>query len=325
MDETPPVGLQELLRGGQIGPAVVVPAGRGGAFIVVEVLLRDLLPWEQHVHPHEGPGAHPALAHGLRLLELHPDLAEAAGAVGGVAQEAGYALNPGDVLQVSVWKETELTRDVLVRPDGRISFPLVGDIAAAGTTPEAVQGAIAERLEKYIPDPVVTVSLAAANGNKIYVLGKVARPGEYMMVRPLDVMQALAMAGGLNTFASENKIRILRRDASGKLVFIDEVHTPDSSRYWYADDYEARVAAGQEPRSLDKEYVRRWLADQGYGGDGPPPELTAEVRIEAARRYIAAYELVTGKVFVADDSAPLARIEAGHLRWPAIRVDPGAS
>ena len=133
-----------------------------------------------------------------------------------IAQESGYGLNPGDVLQVSVWKEAELTRDVLVRPDGKISFPLVGDIVAAGTTPEAVQGALAERLQKYIPDPVVTVSLAAANGNKVYVLGKVARPGEYMMVRPLDVMQALAMAGGLNTFASENKVMILRRDGAGK-------------------------------------------------------------------------------------------------------------
>jgi polysaccharide export outer membrane protein len=133
-----------------------------------------------------------------------------------VAQESGYGLNPGDVLQVSVWKEAELTRDVLVRPDGKISFPLVGDIVAAGNTPETVQGALAERLQKYIPDPVVTVSLGAANGNKVYVLGKVARPGEYIMARPLDVMQTLAMAGGLNTFASENKVVILRRDGAGK-------------------------------------------------------------------------------------------------------------
>lgn len=132
------------------------------------------------------------------------------------AEEGGYALNPGDVLQVSVWKETELTREVLVRPDGKISFPLVGDIMAAGTTPEAVQSALAEKLTKFIPDPVVTVSLGAANGNKVYVLGKVARPGEYVMGRPLDVMQALAMAGGLNTFASENKVVILRRATGGK-------------------------------------------------------------------------------------------------------------
>ena len=132
------------------------------------------------------------------------------------AQDTGYALNPGDVLQVAVWKDTELTREILVRPDGRITFPLVGDIPAAGQTPEAVQQAIVERLQKYVPDPVVTVALAAANGNKVYVLGQVPRPGEYMMVRPLDVMQALAMAGGLNTFANGNRIVILRRSPDGK-------------------------------------------------------------------------------------------------------------
>jgi phosphoribosylaminoimidazole-succinocarboxamide synthase len=95
----------------------------------------------------------------------------------------------------------------------------------------------------------------------------------------------------------------------GKLVVIDEIHTPDSSRYWYADDYEARLAKGEEPRGLDKEYVRRWLANEkGYRGDGPPPPLTDEVRVEAARRYIATYELVTGQTFVPDTEDPLARI-----------------
>ena len=91
-------------------------------------------------------------------------------------------------------------------------------------------------------------------------------------------------------------------------VFIDEIHTPDSSRYWYADDYQARFDRGDEPRGLDKEYVRRTLADQGYRGEGPAPTLTAEVRTEAARRYIALFELVTGRAFVPDSEEPLARI-----------------
>ena len=100
------------------------------------------------------------------------------------------------------------------------------------------------------------------------------------------------------------------RDADGRLVFIDEIHTPDSSRYWYADDYETRLAQGQEPRALDKEYVRRWLVEnRGYRGDGPPPELPDEVRVEAAKRYIAAYELVTGRTFKPDAEEPLARIK----------------
>ena len=86
------------------------------------------------------------------------------------------------------------------------------------------------------------------------------------------------------------------------------MHTPDSSRYWYADDYDARFARGDEPRGLDKEYVRRTLADQGYKGDGPPPKLTDDVRVEAARRYIQVCELVTGRPFVPNTDEPSARI-----------------
>jgi phosphoribosylaminoimidazole-succinocarboxamide synthase len=101
----------------------------------------------------------------------------------------------------------------------------------------------------------------------------------------------------------------LGRTADGRLVFIDEIHTPDSSRYWYADDYEERLARGEEPRGLDKEYVRRWYVNErGYRGDGPPPPMTDDVRVEAARRYIAIYELVTGRPFVPDTREPLARI-----------------
>jgi phosphoribosylaminoimidazole-succinocarboxamide synthase len=97
----------------------------------------------------------------------------------------------------------------------------------------------------------------------------------------------------------------------GSIVVIDEIHTPDSSRYWYADDYEARLAAGEEPRSLDKEYVRRWLSGEAkWTGDGAPPVMPDEVRVEAARRYIASYELVTGTPFEADTRAPVARIAA---------------
>jgi phosphoribosylaminoimidazole-succinocarboxamide synthase len=81
-------------------------------------------------------------------------------------------------------------------------------------------------------------------------------------------------------------------------VVSDEIHTPDSSRYWFADTYAARFAAGQEQRKIDKEYVREWLAAQGFRGEGRPPVLPDEIRIEAARRYIQAYEQVTGKTFV---------------------------
>lgn len=85
---------------------------------------------------------------------------------------------------------------------------------------------------------------------------------------------------------------------NGKLVFSDEINTPDSSRYWFAEGYEAALAKGESPRKLDKEYVREWLASQGFRGEGTPPALTDEVRKEAARRYIETYELITGETFV---------------------------
>jgi phosphoribosylaminoimidazole-succinocarboxamide synthase len=100
-------------------------------------------------------------------------------------------------------------------------------------------------------------------------------------------------------------------DTAGNLVVIDEIHTPDSSRYWFAGDYEQRLARGEEPRSFDKEYVRRWLAGEAkWNGDGPPPTLPDDVRMEAARRYIASYEQVTGRSFVPDLREPVARIAA---------------
>jgi phosphoribosylaminoimidazole-succinocarboxamide synthase len=97
-------------------------------------------------------------------------------------------------------------------------------------------------------------------------------------------------------------------DEAGELVVIDEIHTPDSSRYWYREAYERAMREGRDPEALDKEYVRRWLREQGYAGDGPPPTLPDDIRCEAARRYIEAYEQVTGLAFVPDTEDPLPRI-----------------
>jgi phosphoribosylaminoimidazole-succinocarboxamide synthase len=126
-----------------------------------------------------------------------------------------------------------------------------------------------------------------------------------MCARIFAFGQAEALRRGL--ILVDTKYEIGRRP-DGTLCFIDEIHTPDSSRYWYADDYEARFARGEEPRGLDKEYVRRTLADQGYRGDGPPPKLSDDVRCEAARRYIQVCELITGQPFVPDTDEPIARI-----------------
>ena len=127
-----------------------------------------------------------------------------------------YRLQPGDILGISVWKEEDLNQDVIVRPDGAISFPLVGETTAGNRTVEQVRQAIIKQLVKYIPDPVVTVSVKQLAGNRVYVIGKVNKPGEFPIVRNVDVMQALSMAGGTSTYAALNKIKILRRE-NGKL------------------------------------------------------------------------------------------------------------
>ena len=123
-----------------------------------------------------------------------------------------YKIQPGDVLAVSVWKEEDLIQEVIVRPDGQITFPLVGEAKAAGNSIENLRLLISERLKKYIPDPVVTVSVRQLAGNTIYVIGKVNRPGVFPIVRNVDVMQALSLAGGTSTYAALNDIKILRRE-----------------------------------------------------------------------------------------------------------------
>ena len=130
-----------------------------------------------------------------------------------------YTINPGDILLISVWKEEDLQQEVIVRPDGAFSFPLTGDIQAEGKSVERVRQTLVEGLSKYIPDPVVTVSARDLGGNKVYVLGQVNRPGEFRAAGQMDVMQALAMGGGMTAFAQVGDIKVLRR-INGKLVAI---------------------------------------------------------------------------------------------------------
>lgn len=125
--------------------------------------------------------------------------------------DAVYNIQAGDVLQVSVWREPELTADVLVRSDGGISFPLAGELKAAGNSVSQVKDMLTLRIQEYVPDAVVSVAVKAIGGNRVYVVGKVNRPGEYAFSHPIDVMQALSMAGGITPFSDRSNIRILRR------------------------------------------------------------------------------------------------------------------
>ena len=137
----------------------------------------------------------------------------------GMSQEVGYTVKPGDTLKISVWKEPDLQGPVLVTPDGAVAFPLVGQVDARGKTVTQLQGTITDRLRAYISDPVVTVSVQDVRGNKVYVIGQVNRPGEFIVNPRVDVMQALAMAGGTTAFASLDNIIILRRSGAGQEAF----------------------------------------------------------------------------------------------------------
>ncbi len=137
-----------------------------------------------------------------------------------------YLIGPGDVLNISVWKEEGMQKEVLVRPDGGITFPLAGEIKAGGLTTKELSDELVKKLKKYIPHPSVTVSVLQSVSNKIYVIGKVNRPGEFIATGYMDVLQALTMAGGLTPYAESDEIKIIRRTETGtkmKLFDYDEV------------------------------------------------------------------------------------------------------
>lgn len=125
--------------------------------------------------------------------------------------DPGYRLGPEDVMLVSVWKDEQLTREVVVRPDGMFSFPLVGDIRAEDRTVEDISADLVRRLTKYIPNPNVSVAVTKVMSYKVYVIGRVNKPGEYLIGHYTDVLQALSLAGGLTPFAAENDIKVMRR------------------------------------------------------------------------------------------------------------------
>ncbi len=150
----------------------------------------------------------------LAVMPVHAEDAMPASLVSQL--EPGYRLGAEDVLLVSVWKDEQLTREVVVRPDGMFSFPLVGDIQAENQTVEDIRGELVKRLTKYIPNPNVSVSVTKVASYKVYVVGRVNKPGEYVIGHYTDVLQALSLAGGLTPFAGENDIKVMRRVRGGQ-------------------------------------------------------------------------------------------------------------
>jgi len=168
-----------------------------------------------------------------------------------------------------------------------------------------------------LPEPILTPSTKAAKGDhdvsasreEILAMGR-------MSERDFDEAAAYAMhlfQIGQATCADRGLILVdtkyeFGKTPDGQIVVIDEIHTPDSSRYWYQATYEERFAAGQAPESFDKEYVRRWLAEQGFRGDSEIPVIPDDIRIEACRRYAEACDAIRGDSFVPNDEEPNTRI-----------------
>jgi phosphoribosylaminoimidazole-succinocarboxamide synthase len=176
-----------------------------------------------------------------------------------------------------------------------------------------------------LPEPILTPTTKAPKGEhdvsgsreEILATGHVS-------AKDFDEAAVVAMelfAAGQRSCAERGLILVdtkyeFGRTPDGKLVVIDEIHTPDSSRFWRSATYDERFRAGQDPEPLDKDFVRRWYIGQGYKGDGPAPAMTDDVRVGAAERYIAAYEQITGRTFVPNSEPPLPRIRK-NLGLPA--------
>ena len=159
-----------------------------------------------------------ALSAGAQAQEKKP-----AGAAADVAAAMDfgpdYILGPGDLIDIAVWKDETLTKSVIVLPDGKISFPLIGEIKAAGRTIPQLKQEITKRISPYAPDPIVSIEVRQVNSMLIYVIGRVNNPGRFSLNTNVNVLQALTMAGGLNPFARRDKIKILRREG-GKTTIL---------------------------------------------------------------------------------------------------------
>jgi len=133
--------------------------------------------------------------------------------------EDAYLIGPGDVLDISVWKDESLTRTTVVRPDGYISFPLIGNIRAADRTASSLKVELEKKLDKYVPGVTLSLEIREVRSLVVYVIGRVNNPGRFLLTNDINVLQALASAGGLNPFANRNDIKIFRQGTEETTIF----------------------------------------------------------------------------------------------------------
>jgi polysaccharide export outer membrane protein len=137
----------------------------------------------------------------------------------GVSLPADYVVGPEDVLTIVFWREREMSGDVVVRPDGRISLPLLNDVDVAGLTPDQVREKVQEGARKFVEEPNATVVVKQINSRKVYITGNVERPGPFPLLRPTTILQLIALAGGLKEFAKASDITVVRGDGAQQATF----------------------------------------------------------------------------------------------------------
>ena len=143
-------------------------------------------------------------------LNSHAPEDDAKPATTAATTDPAYVIGPEDVLDINVWKEPDVSRTVPVRPDGKISLPLINDVQAAGSTPQQLASAVTQKLRKYLNEPQVTVIVTAINSQRVFVVGEVLRAGAFPLIPGMTVLQALSSAGGFTTFADVKKIHVMR-------------------------------------------------------------------------------------------------------------------
>jgi polysaccharide biosynthesis/export protein len=141
-----------------------------------------------------------------------PEPAVPAAPVQGASLPTGYVIGPDDVLSIVFWRDKDMSADVVVRPDGRISLPLLNDIPAAGSTPEELRAQLEKAAAKYVAEPNATVVVKTINSRKVYITGNVLKPGTYPLTGEMSVLQLIAVAGGLQEYADSKKILVMRKE-----------------------------------------------------------------------------------------------------------------
>lgn len=159
-----------------------------------------------------------ALSAGAEAQEKKP-AAAAANVAAAMDSEPEYILGPGDQIDIAVWKDETLTRSVIVLPDGKISFPLIGEIKAAGRTVPQLKQEITKKISPFAPEPIISIEVRQVNSMLVYVIGRVNTPGRFSLNTNVNVLQALTIAGGLNPFAKRDKIKIFRREGAKTTIF----------------------------------------------------------------------------------------------------------